>query len=222
MGTKKAGSTEGMLPAEQLVVGRKLRCGWLGRAASWRERMTHKAKGIGGPESRAPSYATIAPMQDPVSAIRFRYSVPLSKKNSREAGGRRPKRAALEAQSSMQFYLQYSLKYVPWPSDDVEVQIQLYPRANLMDVTVRRIGPRPKGFSGRRRDLASCLDVTLDAMQGAVYNNDNQVARLIVEREYGLPPQHGGIEHGHHQRNRTDPGVRIERTHGVRPAPDAS
>jgi len=160
-------------------------------------------------------------MQAPVRSIRFRYSIPLSKKNSREAGGRRPKRAALEAQSSMQFYLQCSLKYVPWPAEDVEVEITLYPRVDLMDVTVRYLRPRPKGFAGRRRDLPSCLDVTLDAMQGAVYNNDNQVARLIVQREYGTPPQHGGMSHGSHHRNRTDPGVRIERADGIGPASDA-
>ena len=117
-------------------------------------------------------------------SIRFRFHIPLSKKNNREWGGRRPKKAAMDAQVALQLALQAAVKGSLWPSEDVEVQIDLYPLSDAMEVIVRPLREKPKGKSGRRRDIASAIDVTLDAMQKAIYENDNQVARLVVERHY--------------------------------------
>lgn len=53
------------------------------------------------------------------------------------------------------------------PMLDTPVQVQ---------VTVKLFRPH-KG-----RDLDNCLKVLLDALQGYAYQNDNQIARLVVDR----------------------------------------
>lgn len=71
---------------------------------------------------------------------------------------------------------------VLWPDDDLEATFTLHMRSERCSVRVRSIGPRPKGFTGRRRDIANVPEAVLDAMQGSVMGNDNQVATLIVRR----------------------------------------
>jgi len=68
------------------------------------------------------------------------------------------------------------------PTDDVEVVMRYYVAEERCTVSVRSLRPRPKGRTGRKRDLSNLPDVVLDAIQGFAYANDNQVARLIVER----------------------------------------
>ena len=65
---------------------------------------------------------------------------------------------------------------------EVEVLIDYYPRADECQVWVMDKGPKPKGFNGRRRDLANLGEVILDALQGPVVVNDNQVADLRFRR----------------------------------------
>ena len=40
-------------------------------------------------------------------------------------------------------------------------------------------------------DLDNCLKVALDALQGCLYDNDNQVKRILLE--YGEPVENGGL-----------------------------
>ena len=40
-------------------------------------------------------------------------------------------------------------------------------------------------------DLDNCLKVALDALQGCLYDNDNQVKRILLE--YGEPIENGGL-----------------------------
>lgn len=67
--------------------------------------------------------------------------------------------------------------------DDVRVEITFRPRDDAMDVAVEHVRSRPKGFSGRRRDIANLSEALLDALQGPVIANDNQLAELVIRRE---------------------------------------
>lgn len=71
--------------------------------------------------------------------------------------------------------------------DDHTVGVKLvhHARSDLIEVSVEDLGPRRRPFSGRKRDLQNLLEVVLDAMQGPVYRNDNQVARIEMERDLG-------------------------------------
>lgn len=72
-----------------------------------------------------------------------------------------------------------------FPTQDVRVTVVVSARTNTMAVEVEPIRERPKGFSGRRRDLHSHLDVLFDALERIVYQNDNQVAEIHVYRNTG-------------------------------------
>lgn len=69
-----------------------------------------------------------------------------------------------------------------FPDQDVELRIVYHARTGTVDVDCEPIRPRPKGFSGRRRDLHGMIETIADALQNAVYTNDNQVARVVIER----------------------------------------
>lgn len=71
---------------------------------------------------------------------------------------------------------------IPFPDDDVELTIVYHARSGKVDIGCRSIGPRPKGFTGRRRDAHGMIETIADALQDAFYRNDNQVARLVIER----------------------------------------
>lgn len=66
--------------------------------------------------------------------------------------------------------------------DDVAVQMVHDVAREVVEVTVSRIGPRPKGKTGRKRDVVNIPELVLDALQGLAYANDNQVAHLTVGR----------------------------------------
>lgn len=66
--------------------------------------------------------------------------------------------------------------------DDVRVIATYHARRDWLDITVEHVRPRPKGFTGRSRDLGNVLEVVFDAMQGPVYANDNQVAEIQIVR----------------------------------------
>lgn len=78
-----------------------------------------------------------------------------------------------------------------WPSDDVSVAMTYDHNSEVIYVTVSSLRPRPKGKTGRRRDLHNILEAVLDGIQsketrtglklGAV-KNDNQVAHITQER----------------------------------------
>jgi hypothetical protein len=71
---------------------------------------------------------------------------------------------------------------MPWQEDELEATFIVGMRSNTLRVVVRSLGPRPKGFTGRTRDIANIPESVLDALQGIVYANDNQVGLLIVRR----------------------------------------
>jgi len=69
-------------------------------------------------------------------------------------------------------------------NDDVAVTIRHLVRTEEVEVIVEPAGKPGKvdGKTGRKRDLANLADTILDALQGAAYSNDRQVARLTMER----------------------------------------
>lgn len=71
--------------------------------------------------------------------------------------------------------------------EDAQVEMVHNVQNESVDVVVRGIGARPKGRTGRRRDVVNLPELVLDAMQGIAFGNDNQVADLRVWRNVGVP-----------------------------------
>lgn len=65
---------------------------------------------------------------------------------------------------------------------EVGVELTWHVPTDRVLVTARDLGPRPKGRTGRRRDVTNLPELLLDAAQGLLYANDNQVAELTVRR----------------------------------------
>ena len=65
-------------------------------------------------------------------------------------------------------------------NDPVSLSIELHPRLT-------------KGGKASKTclDLDNCLKVTLDALQGCLYGNDNQVKKIALQ--YGQPVLNGGL-----------------------------
>lgn len=70
-----------------------------------------------------------------------------------------------------------------FPQQSVELELLVDPFLQTTRVRVRAIADKPiRGASGRRSDLHNALDGLCDALQGVVYANDNQVARINARR----------------------------------------
>ena len=99
--------------------------------------------------------------------------------------GYRPNEKALQQEKALREQLQERLGFGKDPhfgDRDVRVSVTYHARREELDVVVEDMGPRPKGFTGRKRDLGNLCEALLDAMQGPVIKNDNQVAELRVTR----------------------------------------
>lgn len=100
--------------------------------------------------------------------------------------------------------------------DDVRVTIRYLAKAGAIEVLAESIGPRPRGFTGRRRDLANIPEALLDALQGVVFKNDNQVADLHIVRDISdATPRpsvaHDGGSDGEHRATTRAPRARSAR-----------
>jgi len=125
----------------------------------------------------------------PVDPIEFSLPAPDSKKNRgaviKIAGhySITPNPVAKEQQRRLRDHLFLALGAHPHFGDhDVRVEVDYVPREDEVLVRVSDIRERPRGFTGRKRDLANLLEVILDAMQGPVYHDDNQVAEIAMQR----------------------------------------
>lgn len=125
-----------------------------------------------------------------IEPLTFRVAAPDSKKNRGQVvryGDRysyRPNPVALAQEQRIREFLTHELwgACPHFDDHDVRVVVGHHARSDELEVCVEDIRPRPKGFAGRRRDLANLLEVVLDAMQGPVYQNDNQVAEIEIRR----------------------------------------
>jgi len=67
--------------------------------------------------------------------------------------------------------------------DDIGVVIRHRVPDDTVVVEVWSLGPRPKGKTGRKRDLQNLQEGILDCLQGLAYKDDNQVAMLHMHRD---------------------------------------
>lgn len=145
-----------------------------------------------------------APEPDP--RFRFRMPVPAAKKNRQQvfrfgkkckACGKRvglrimPSKEAREVEDKIRFHVKRVLRergyddsgQAPFFGDhDVRCEIDYRARDGKIEVTFSDAGPRPKGFTGRKRDLANIPEALLDALQRVLYVNDNQISELHLRR----------------------------------------
>lgn len=76
-----------------------------------------------------------------------------------------------------------------WPpgalieDNDIGVAMEFHVATEQLHVTVFDRGPKPKK-PGRKSDLHNMQELVLDAMQGIVYRNDNQVSHLLLLKDY--------------------------------------
>lgn len=62
---------------------------------------------------------------------------------------------------------------------EIRSQWHVEPHSGLLAVTIRQyFGDK------RKRDVDAYIKIILDAMEGIVYENDNQVVRLVAEKFY--------------------------------------
>jgi len=66
--------------------------------------------------------------------------------------------------------------------DDIGVEMIHHAKSGELTVRVWSEGPRPRRFTGRKRDLQNLQDGVLDALQGVLFANDNQVVSLTMQR----------------------------------------
>lgn len=123
---------------------------------------------------------------DPQREEEFRITVPAppSKKNGRV--GHRPSNVSLQAQTMIrEAVLTAIARHAPlWPKDDVQMRVEYDASSRLLTARVSQLRPQQAPYD-RRRDVPNLFDVICDALEGAVYVNDNQIARLSAER---IPP----------------------------------
>lgn len=126
-----------------------------------------------------------------MTEVRFRIPTPATGKNRRKLvtiGGKPRLIKSAEARKSAAEAWDAAMRAVAgrelpvFGDDDIEVDIVHLVDVEEIEVRVRSAGPRPKGRTGRKRDLQNLADVVLDAMQGVVYANDNAVVGLNMRR----------------------------------------
>ena len=69
-----------------------------------------------------------------------------------------------------------------WPDDEISIEAVRHVLEDKFAITLRRLGPRPSGRTGRDRDTQNLLESFCDALQGVVLSNDNQIADARVRR----------------------------------------
>ena len=130
--------------------------------------------------------------------LTFTIPVPASTKNSRrlirrgrrvtslpskraEVSMKQIRAAAIEALEQWQEYA--APGETLFGDDDIGVVIRHRVPDDTVVVEVWSLGPRPKGKTGRKRDLQNLQEGILDCLQGLAYKDDNQVAMLHMHRD---------------------------------------
>lgn len=75
--------------------------------------------------------------------------------------------------------------------EDVRVEMVHHVHAEALEVRIYNAGPKPRGRTGRRNDVANLPEIVLDALQGIAFHNDNQVTRLEVMRSIDSSERNG-------------------------------
>ena len=124
--------------------------------------------------------------------VRFRVSPPASKKNRRiiKTTGKHPlSLPSKEARDSEQeirnaFTAATKRLDVIWPDQDIAIDVTFFVKENVYEIAVQALGPKPKGKTGRRRDLHGALETICDALNEIAYTDDRQVAFIKMRRIY--------------------------------------
>ncbi len=121
--------------------------------------------------------------------LRIRFPRPVaSKKNRRRPIGNGRTVASREASSderalrTLALLEMHGQGFQRVESDDVEIVMRHFVEEDEIEIQVRALRPKPKGRSGRRRDLHGMIETVADALQGVAYANDNQVGSVRMER----------------------------------------
>lgn len=134
-------------------------------------------------------------MKDEPLVIRFPRPV-ASKKNKRAANGRGgtvPNKQAVSDERSLRTLAVLAAKDQGWEmaeDDEIRVEVDFIVETEELTIRVWNLGPRPKGKTGRARDLHGMLETVCDALQPvrksgrAVYRDDRQVAEVGMRRVY--------------------------------------
>lgn len=69
--------------------------------------------------------------------------------------------------------------------EDARIEVVHYVANDVVDVLVRSAGPKPKGTTGRKRDVHNVPELICDTLQGIAFANDNQVVDLRCWRSLG-------------------------------------
>jgi Holliday junction resolvase RusA-like endonuclease len=132
--------------------------------------------------------------------VEFEIPVPPSTKNSRRLlkRGRRTivakGKAAMRAIPAIQRTVLERLRELDvqlppgsslFGDDDIAVYIEHRVETDTVSVVVYSAGDRPKRGrkTGRKRDLQNLQEGILDALQGILFENDNQVTHLTMRRK---------------------------------------
>jgi len=130
--------------------------------------------------------------------LTFTIPVPASTKNSRRIirrGNRTYSLPSKRAEESMREIRAAAIKELEkWQDyaapgetlfgdDDIGVVIRHRVADDTVIVEVWSLGPRPKGKTGRKRDLQNLQEGILDGLQGLAYKDDNQVVMLHMHRD---------------------------------------
>lgn len=141
------------------------------------------------------------------TTISFLIPTPASTKNSRrifKAGNGRPivakSAAAIQSIRQIKAHAYRALQCLGahlesgsslFGDDDIRVSIQHLVEEEVVLVKVSSAGPRPRGKTGRKRDLQNLQEGILDALQGILFDNDNQVVELMMHRHpKGIRSEH--------------------------------
>lgn len=98
-----------------------------------------------------------------------------------------PKKAA-RSQRALEWAIRAQLRGVDvlFPSESVDLRVFTDKSSGHTRIEVVPLGPRPKKFTGRKRDIQNELQTICDALEEAgVVRNDNQIGRIVMERLVG-------------------------------------
>jgi hypothetical protein len=74
------------------------------------------------------------------------------------------------------------------PDEDVRLELVHHVASETCSVLVRRVAAKPKGVTGRRRDVVNLPEIVCDALQRVAFADDRQITQLQVWRDLGALP----------------------------------
>ena len=116
--------------------------------------------------------------------------IPASKKNRRRIVTTRGKIRSIPSEQAVtsekqirEAWIEKVGKLQPQWGDEEIALVVIYDVASAtVEIQVGPCGEKPKGVTGRRRDVQGFLETICDALEGLAYKNDNQVSMVVMRR----------------------------------------